>query len=414
MAAVWRAALLPSDVDLTRFGGTERFETWLAERFRANVPYDEIVRELLLAEGRLSESGPVLFYAALKMEPERLAARTSRAFLGVRMECAQCHDHFFDKRWKQTDFWGYAAFFAQISRPQGKMEEVSPVLRVLDTNRGEVSLPESENVINPRFPLGSPALASVDGPSRRQQLADWLTQEHNPQFARATANRIWAHLFGRGIVDPVDDMRPDNTPVCPDVLEALAKSLVATRYDLRTLIRGIVLSDAWQRSSRADTEDSQRLLHFAQMPIKTFSAEQLYDSLTVATGRISSADGVDGLLRTGNSSRQAFLSQFQAPTEQATDFHLGIPQALTLMNGRIVHNATTSSTSGLLRSLSAPFFTDEQRIETLFLATLGRRPVEEETAALAAHVAAGDGSKMDRLGDILWALLNSPEFTLNH
>ena len=269
-------------------------------------------------------------------------------------------------------------------------------------------------MIAPKFPLGRPANAGVEAPSRRRQLADWLTKEHNPQLARATANRIWAHLFGRGIVDPVDDMRADNPAICPELLDSLAKSLIATDYDLRSLIRGIVLSNAWQRTSRSTSEDSQRLQYFAQMPIKTFTAEQLYDSLTVATGRVSAASGMDGLVRTGNTSRQAFLNQFQAPTEQVTDFHLGVPQALTLMNGGIVQNATTSSTSGVLRSLKAPFFTDEQRIDTLFLATLGRHPDQEELAVFADHVAAGDGSNMDQLGDVLWALLNSPEFALNH
>ena len=152
LAAVWRQILIPDDVDLSRYGGAAKFEEWLAERFAANVPYDQIVRELLLAEGRVSESGPLLFYAALRLNPEELAARTSRAFLGVRMECAQCHNHPFDEAISQHDFWSFAAFFARISRPRGKMEMTSPVLAVRDNRQGDVMIPESDEVVPPRLP----------------------------------------------------------------------------------------------------------------------------------------------------------------------------------------------------------------------------------------------------------------------
>jgi len=208
VAALWHAVLLPNEVDLTRIGGTDKFDEWLADRFAANEPYDQIVRELLLAEGRVSESGPLLFYAALKLNPEELAARSSRAFLGVRMECAQCHDHKFDVM-TQHDFWSFAAFFARISRPRGKMEMTSPVLAVHDNERGDVTIPNSAEVVPPRLPTTDSNIQDTPGgPSRRKQLVDWLTSKDNGQFARAAVNRVWAQLFGRGLVEPVDDMRP--------------------------------------------------------------------------------------------------------------------------------------------------------------------------------------------------------------
>lgn len=414
LAAVWRGFLLPEGVDLSQYGGTESFEQWLTDRFRRNVPYDSVVRELLLAEGRVSESGPILFYTALKMAPEALAAQTARAFMGMRLECAQCHDHFFDSRWKQEDFWGYAAFFARISRPEGKMEMISPVLQVKDTNWGDVTLPDREEIVPPRYPLGELLREETSSASRRQELAEWMTAPDNPHFSRATVNRVWAHLFGRGLVDPVDDMRSDVPAVCPEVLDELAGHFVGTGFDLRELFRVIVNSGTYQRSSGAADDDPSRALHFAQMNIKSFTAEQLYDSIAVAT-RLEAPAVEDGSLRREhNVTRASFLEQFRAPPGHVTDFQAGIPQALTLMNGRLIQTATDLRSSGILRALEAPFFSNEQRVEALFLATLSRPPDEEERQSLVSYVAESDAGRSERLSDILWALLNSAEFTLNH
>ncbi len=291
-------------MDLSRLGGSAGFEDWLAEKFAANVPYDQIVRELLLAEGRVSESGPLLFYAAVRLNPEELAGRTSRAFLGVRMECAQCHDHPFDDAISQQDFWSFAAFFARISRPRGKMEMTSPVLAVRDNARGDVMIPESDEVVPPRLPGSVIELAEeAEGPSRREQLVEWLTARNNQHFAQATVNRVWAHLFGRGLVEPVDDMRPANPPISPELLDTLARDFAASGFDLRRLCRALVLTDAYQLTSREDAsgemgggamgggavDDPSRALVFAQMNIKSLTAEQLYDSIAVATGQASLA-----------------------------------------------------------------------------------------------------------------------------
>ncbi len=414
LGAVWRRMLLPDGVDLSMYGGTASFEEWLSNRFRDNIPYDELVSQLLLAEGRVSESGPILFYTALNLKPEELAAQTSRAFLGIRLECAQCHDHFFDKRLKQTDFWGLAAFFAQISQPEGKMERVSPVLRVADTDHGEVMLPDTEDVIRPQYPLDNSLTDDPASASRRERLAAWITAADNPHFARATVNRVWAHLFGRGLVDPVDDMRIDNPSICPEVLDELAGYLTATNFDLRDLFRVIVNSQTYQLTSRAIDDDPARALHFAQMNIKSFTAEQLYDSISVAT-RLEPMESDDGsLMRFANFSRESFLGQFRAPPGQVTDYQAGIPQALTLMNGGLMQSATDLRSSGILKSLEAPFFTEEQRVNTLFLATLSRLPEEAERQELLDYVSAAPDERQQRLGDVLWVLLNSAEFTLNH
>ena len=419
LASVWRGFLLPDGVDLARYGGTSAFDSWLAERFRDNVPYDAIVRELLLAEGRAKDSGPMLFYTAMQFKPEAIAEQTARAFLGVRMECAQCHDHPFDKRWKQEDFWGYAAFFARISRPKAKIDMISPVLRVHDSHRGEVTLPHRDEIVAPRIPLGESIKDESDGVSRRRRLADWLTAADNPHFSRATVNRVWAHLFGRAIVAPVDDIRDGNQTISPEVLDELAGYFVASGFDLRQLFQAIALSKAYQLSSRSSEEDPTRTRYFAQMNIKIFTPQQLYDSIGLAT-RLEplggKTDDEKSLLRLSNMTRQAFIEQFRAPPGQATDYQAGIPQALTMMNGQLIHNATDLERGGILRSLQAPFLSDSQRLEVLFLATLSRLPRDDEREELLHQIRATDNNedKLAMLADVLWALLNSAEFTLNH
>jgi hypothetical protein len=423
VAAVWRGILLPEVIDLSRLGGPIKFEEWLSEQFVANKSYDRIVRDLLLVEGRVAESGPLLFYAAARLLPEELAGKTSRAFLGVRMECAQCHDHPFDDV-TQKDFWRFAAFFSQISRPKGRMDVTSPVLQVRDTTQGDVMIPESDEVVPPRLPLSAVDVASEpEGPTRREHLAEWLTSKNNGQFARATVNRVWEQLFGRGLVDPVDDMRPANPPLAPEVLETLSRDFAASNFDLRRLFRALVLTKAYQLSSRAEDNDPSRVIHFAQMNIKSITAEQLYDCISVATRRstpapmqataIPFAVGVD---RFQDGNRQAFIQQFRAPAGKLTDYHAGIPQALTLMHGGLIHTSTDLATSGLLKSLSAPFFTDEHRVETLFLSTLSRQPAaaERELVERQLNSAKTDQERQQVLGDVLWALLNSGEFTFNH
>ena len=424
LATIWRTFLIPEGVDLTAFGGVDAFDKWLADRFGKNDPYDSVVRGLLLAEGRLSRSGPLLFYSAAKLDPDLLAARSARVFLGMRLECAQCHDHPFEP-WTQSDFWGFAAFFAQISRPQGDLKAASTVMQVRDVDHGEVKLPKSESVVAPRFLNGGVTAVVQDGrpgslpDSRRQQLARWLTAASNPYFTRATSNRVWAIMFGKGIVDPVDDFGIRHRPKSVALLELLAGHFASTKFDLRDLFRTIALSRAYRLSSGAPTDDPHRAEWFAQMNVKTFSAEQVYDCMAVATmlDSVSADDPMAfNLARAGNSDRNLFLQQFRTPSGRSTEYQGGIPQALTLMNGALIDNATGLSKSGLLKSLDAPFFTNRQRIEVIYLAVLSRHPHPSEWKLLDTYVNENSSPAQlrENLSDILWALLNSAEFTMNH
>ena len=416
LATVWRTYLIPEGIDLARFGGPQSFEKWIGKQFEDEVPYDEIVRRLLLAEGRLTQSGPLLFYAAAKLDPDQLATRSARVFLGMRLDCAQCHDDRFEP-WLQEDFWGYAAFFAQISRPQGVLRDVSTVMRVRDVQRGDVKLPESETIVSPRFLDGSPIDQDEAAVARRRQLAEWLTAVDNPFFARATVNRVWGQLFGKGIVDPVDGFGIQHEPVSQDLLDQLSAHFIGSDYDLSELLRTIVLSRAYRLSSGAATPDPNRHRLFAQMNVKLLTAEQMYDCITVAS-MLGSAERGTGfnLARVGNTSRDEFLQQFRAPPGRATEYQAGIPQALTLMNGALINDATGLTKSGLLESVKVPFISNKDRLEILYLATLSRRPTPSEAELLGSYIndeLSGE-PLYESLADVLWALLNSAEFTMNH
>ena len=413
LANTWRQFLLPDDTDLRRYGGGLLFENWLREQFRVNKPYDEMVSELILAQGNVNQSGPTLFYAVLESKPEEVAAATSRALLGVQIQCAQCHDHPFD-HWTQKDFWGYAAFFARLNRLQGARGMVQ------ETDVGEVFLPESSEVIEPRFLKGDVAPDSdFEGVTRRQLLAEWLTSRENRYFAQATVNRVWAVLFGRGIVDPVDDLGQHNPASHPELLAELSEYFVNTDFDLRELIRTIANSQAYQLSSVSQVADDVPPDSFARMALKSMTAEQLYDSLADATIRQPN-DGTTNhaiaVNRVFDANRYAFLNKFQAPAGSVVDYQSGIPQALTLMNGSLVRDATNLTNSHILGALMTSLFTDEQRVDILFLATLSRYPNDVERDRFVRHITPNSltDEKRKAMSDILWALLNSAEFTLNH
>lgn len=427
MAAVWLRWLLPPDVELEQFGGRPALQSWLAQQFRSRTSYDQIVRQLLTAEGRVGDPGPVLFTTALEMKPDHLAKQTARTFLGTRIDCAMCHDHPYDT-WTQQDFWGYAALFAQISRPRGKMNAMSSVLQVKDIDEGEVNYPDTDHNAVPRL-LGAGVLESNDAAgSRRARLADWLTDPSNRQFARATVNLLWSHFFGAGLVQPNDDFGPHNPALSPELLDELAEHFIANGYDVRSVVRSIVMSETYQRSSvsvyssstnadQPDQNESRPLFH--QMPVRWLTAEQLYDCLEVASGGISNRgsafDPTLGIDRVSNSSRANFVQQFGGRAGSVLEYQAGIPQALALMNGSLSHLSAGEDSSRLIRGLRAPFFTDRDRIDTVFLSLVGRPPSKQEVEMVTGMIDDANSKSTDEvLSDLVWALLNGAEFATNH
>ena len=272
LANVWRELMLPRKFDPQQAAGLVGLQNWLRRQFVANRRYDRVVADLLVATGG-DESGPALFYTAVGLKPEELGTTTARIFLGIRLDCAQCHDHPFD-RWTQQDFWGYAAFFARVEQRARN----AATMRLVDTDSGEVRLPGSDTIVGPRYPGGVDTRAGEAG-TRRQQLAIWIVSGENPYLARATVNLVWAQLFGRGLVEPLDDFGSHNPASHPELLETLSEAFIASGYNLAELYRTLANTRAYQLASRSPSGSSPPAELFAQMSVKTLTSEQLFDSL---------------------------------------------------------------------------------------------------------------------------------------
>jgi hypothetical protein len=337
--------------------------------------------------------------------------------MGVRLECAQCHDHPF-ARWSKDQFWEMAAFFSTVQPPQRLVPGKGPAKLPAPKPR-EIKIPGTEKVVRAKFLTGKDP-ERVEGMEPRKILAAWLTERDNPYFARTAVNRLWAHFFGVGLIDPVDDEPGDENPVShPELLAELTKQFVDHDYDVKYLIRAITATQAYQRTSVQTHASQADPRAFARMPVRGLTPDQLFDSIALATGFKEPA-GNPNVRQIGfgnlNNARGDFLNRF-AGQERATEKQTSILQALALMNGKFVADATSLERSTTLAAVAdAPFLSLQQKIETLYLATLSRMPRPEETQRLATYVNEGGprGDQRLALGDVFWALLNSSEFILNH
>lgn len=419
----WRSIWMPeSTADFQIRYLIPSFEVWLRGRLAEGVTYDQIVREILTLPMTNNSNGfgmaadgnatPAAYYQAKQLKPENLAAATSRMFLGIRIECAQCHDHPFDE-WKREQFWSFAAFYGGLERETDGA--VIGVIRELFTKK-ELTIPDTNTVVKPTYLNGqSPVLVFRKSP--RSTLADWMTSAQNPYFARAVANRMWAHFFGIGIVDPVDDFSSHNPPSHPELLAKLSSDLAAEGFDIRFLIRAITTSRTYQLTSlRTDpSQDDPRV--FARMAVRGLTSEQLVDSLAQAIGRHEPFNPQQAFIFADGSPSSELRDLFTNESSQTLDKPTTILQALALMNGQMVAEATELSQSRTLTAVAEyPLLDTGQRIEALYLATLSRLPREDELARLVSYVDRGGVSQNQKtaLGDVFWSLLNSSEFMLNH
>ncbi len=421
---VYRALLVPPTNNQQLQGLGQGMDQWLRKRFRENVGYNQLVRELITApvngnRGRPAagpaDPPPLAYYQFNEFRAENLAASTSRLFLGVNLECAQCHDHPFAK-WTRKQFWEYAAFFSGV-RPARPEQPFNPAAE--DPKKREIDIPNTDKKAQARFLDGSEPTWK-DEVSTRATLAEWLTAADNPYFARAAANRMWAHFFGIGIVEPVDEPTDDNPPSHPELLDEMAKAFAGRAFDLKFLVRAITLSKTYQLSSAAAEGHVDEPRLFNRMAVKGLTAEQLYDSLAQATGYVPRARPGQPNGRVGfDPARQEFLTRFANHADKRTEVQTSILQALALMNGRFVADATSEDVkrSGLFAAvLDLPFLDTAGRVETLYLATLSRPPRDDERDKLVKYVNGGgpSGDPKKALADVYWALLNSSEFILNH
>lgn len=401
LAVLWREDLLATveDRDLLPPDSVRLLDHWLRTRFRENDGYHTLAAGLLTATGSAAtDRGAAVYLTAHQAVPERIAAGTSRMFLGVQIDCAQCHDHPFTK-WSQKDFWSYAAVFAQVQTapdPDGGM-----LPRVEDGAARPVMVKDTTEVVDARF-LGTEQPVSGVA-TRRSALAGWLTASENPYFARTAVNRFWATLFGYGIVHPIDDFGDHNSPSHPELLALLSKDFAEHGYDARRLVRILANTQAYQRTSRGEGAIDPRL--FARKSVRPLTPRQLHASLRTAAGLLPAPEA--------DPQAREFVHRFDSALSRV-EYQAGIPQALLLMNGTVVAELTDPQRSRLISAATdSPFFADEDRIETLFLATLSRPPRADELERSRAYLAEAT-DKREALSDILWALLNGPEFALNH
>jgi hypothetical protein len=373
------------------------FKAWLEASFTANKPWNQMSYEILTATAASREAVPdnpattwLMVDSTKTLQANDATDLVCQVFLGIRMNCAQCHNHPFVGL-KRKDYWGMAAFFTQISRRPG-----FGLIETADV-RLQTKLPESAQVVPARF-LGGAQPKLETGKPFRPVLAQWLTARDNPYFARAKVNRIWAHLFGRGIVHPFDDMHEENPPSHPKLLQSLTDEFVASGYDVKHLIRAICQSDAYQRSSWPRDQKASDPEWLAHRPIRVLTPWQLFDSLQRLALVPAESKGKKDL-------RREFVKFFDSDGEpNPFAYERGIPQALRLMN------ATRHET--LLSQVVAQQ-TPARVIERMYLTILGRRPASAETERMLAHVQRAGGDLRQGYSDVLWVLLQSSEFTTN-
>ena len=419
----WRPLLLPGvgAGNLRLF--SPGFEGWLRGQFSEQIGFDRLVRELLtfpldnvnvaiqLSLQQGPTPTPLAFYAVREYKPEELASGTARLFLGVRIECAQCHDHPF-ATWKRDQFWEFAANFGGITRQGGGNAANVFNARITERKgRAELQIAGTGRIAQARFLDGT--FDRSDGGGGRESLAAWITSPDNPYFAKAIVNRAWAQLFGVGIVDPVDDFADSNPPSHPKLLEDLARRFVESGHNVPLLFRAIASSRAYQLTSAGTTEPSDDARLFARMAVKGMSGEQWYDSLVQAIGLPPEPVTRNPRAVALTNPRATFLEKFASRDDRSIDRPTSILQALTLMHGPLVAEATDPKRGATLGAIAdAPFLDNRGRVEVLYLAALTRLPRPEELERMVAYIEAREPTA--GLADVFWAILNGAEFALNH
>jgi hypothetical protein len=393
-ARLWARTLAPA-------GNTRGpFEAWLRTEFGKNTPFDQVAKSILTARGNATTASPAAFYFAVGNSPERVAEAVARGLLGVRLGCAQCHNHPFTS-WKREHFWGLAAFFAGTGTTPGQVN---------DAFTTKVTPAESTQEFEAKF-LEGPAPRFPEGVSPRAVLADWLATPENHYFAANVVNRVWQDLCGSGLVSTVDDLDTLDAKERAEILDELAAKFAANGFKLRWLVEGICRSKAYQQASTAIAAQPER--GAVRRPVRALSPDQVFASLDQA---LSLKKGRGLSLRFTPEGQNLRDRLEEARGSNPTDFKGGIPQALLLMNGSLITKATTLEDSMTLRAVvEAPFLKDDEKLDTLFLAAYSRLPRADEKDRLLKVVRAKPKdleATRQAYANIFWALLNSPEFVL--
>ncbi|HEV3025336.1 MAG TPA: DUF1549 domain-containing protein [Pirellulales bacterium] len=397
--------------------GSYAFHGWIRDSLYENKPYDQFVREILAASGEIGENPPVVWYREVK-EVDQQVEDCAQLFLGLRIQCARCHHHPFEK-WSQRDYYGMTAFFSQVGRKPGSMADEQRIFH----RRGQAA------ATNPKtgerlLPTGLGSEPNKLAPERdpRQALADWLADPANPFFARALVNRYWKHVFGRGIVDPEDDMRVTNPASNPELLSALAEHFIASRFDLKDLLRTIAKSSTYQLSAEPNQYNLNDKQNFSRYYPKRLTAEVLLDSLDLVTGSTTGFNGLPAGTRAvelpDTGANTYFLTVFGRPEgasacECERSQEANLAQSLHLLNSAEVQGKLSNAQGRAAQLAKDDKQAPEEKIRSLYLSVFSRMPISEEVQVALAHVNRVE-NKQQAYEDILWALVNTKEFLFNH
>ena len=405
--------------------GAYEFREWIRESIAQNKPYDRMVREMLMARGSSYENPAANFYRVTR-DPKPTMEKTTQVFLGVRMVCAQCHDHPFE-RWTQNQYYEMAAFFSAVGLRPGY--EVGEEILYDQRQDFDMKHPKDGRVMNPKFILpasfsGGPAAPGsvITAARRRITYAEWLTAKDNPFFAKSTVNRVWSYFFGRGIIDPVDDIRASNPASNPALLDALTKDFLDREFDLRQLMRTIANSRSYQASVATNEWNQNDADNFSHAMPRRLSAEALMDALALATGVRPSfpeapPDTQAGQVTDPHIGKDGFLDLFGRPSRESScecerRSDLSLPQALNLVNGRTISDAVSDGNGRVAKAILSGR-PDGDVVAELYLASLSRPPAAAELASGVKYLQSG-GGRAARAQDLLWALVNSKAFLYNY
>ena len=394
--------------------GVWLFQQWIHQAIAENRPYDEFVRDLITATGS-TYTNPAASYFRVSREYTAAVENTTQLFLGVRFSCNKCHDHPFEK-WTQNQYYEFGAFFADVRVKPGQLPGDEVVYANYTTE--PVKHPRTLAVVEPSVPFGEVAAKTDD---KRQMLAAWLTSEDNPMFARAGANRIWSYFMGRGIIEPVDDIRTSNPPTNPELLDALTKDFVDSGFDMKHIMKTITRSRTYQQSIKTNEWNKADTINFSHAVARRLTAEQLLDAIGVATGSRPRFEEVPKNFRAvqlpdSKVKDDGFLKLFGRPERETScecerTTEVSLAHAMNLINGPTVAEALIDP-EGRIAQLIKTNQDDRALVEELYLATLSRLPEKNEYAVAIEHLA-NAGSKEEGAQDLLWALINSPAFLFN-
>src|SRR5260370_5310115 len=410
-----------------RVYATFAFHDWIRQSVAQDKPYNEFVREILGAVGDESRSPPTMWYRDL-LKAEAFVDDSCQLFLGVRMACAQCHHHPYEK-WGQDDYWGMAAYFGAIGRktiqvPGVQVQNVQQA-RLVIFNKGTGTVTNTRTM-KPAImkPLDGEPVVLASGEDPRHRLIDWMVDAKNPFFARAAANRYWAHFFGKGIVDPVDDMRVTNPPSNPELLDALAKELVDSKHSLKHLIKAIVKSRTYQLASAPNEFNRSDKKAFARYYPHRMAAEVLFDAVSQVTGSPATFQGLPtdkhapnrAIMLPDEAFPSYFLDVFGRPLrisacecDRVSEANLA--QVLHLLNSQEIQGklARPSRRADQLAKDPRP---DAEKVEELFLWALGRSPSQAQLCLALTNIEQHAKDRRQAYASIIWALINTQEFIL--